>query len=110
MGDHHTQSLRDVAKLVGSKVDFELVIKRLARSTGKGHRETKTYTCTIKIDEKLGLGLKLAEIQSGLGNRASKTFLYVKGLTESKDGSAGPALKAGVRQHDLIIEVNGVKV
>ena len=107
---HHVESLKELGSLIQGKREFDVVVKRMSSSGSEGHRESKTYKCDITIDGKLGMGLHLKEIQSGLGNTASNTFLYVKEIKEFPDGSAGPALVAGVRQHDLLIEINGVPV
>ena len=109
--NHHVESLKQVGELIEGRCEFDVVVKRMTASEdGSGHRRSKTHTCNVNIDGKLGLGLNLKEIQSGLGNRASKTFLYVKEVKQYPDGSPGPALVAGVRQHDLVLEINGAPV
>ena len=109
--NHFIENLKAMRQLIEGAREFDLIVKRMSVSDGgKGHRENKTYKCEVDIDGQLGMGLNLKEIQSGLGNTVSKTFIYVKELKEYPDGSAGPALVAGVRQHDLILKINNEPV
>ena len=109
--DYNVATLKQLSSLVQNKTDMEFVVKRMSRSQGgKGRRENNTYTFNITISDEMGLGLNLKEIKSGLGERSSNTFLYVKDLREYPNGDPGPGLIAGVRPYDLLLKIKGTEI
>merc|ERR1711988_162090 len=86
-------------------------VKRMTPSeNAKGRRENKTYTFDVNVSDELDLGLNLKGIKSGLGEKSSDSFLYVKDLREYPNGDPGPGLVAGVRPYDLLLRINGVEI
>ena len=109
--NYNVTTMNQFHSLVHGKTDMEFVVKRMTQGRdGTGRRENKTYTFDIPISDELDLGLNLKEIKSGLGEKSSNTFLYVKDFREYRNGNPGPGLRAGVQQYDLILKMNGMEV
>ena len=104
-------TLKEFKSLVHGKTNMHLVVKRIPQSrNGKGRRDNNFYTFDIAISDKLGLGLNLAGIKSGLEETSSGTFLYVKNLLKHRNGDPGPGILAGVRPYDVLLKINGMKI
>ena len=111
INNHHVSTNKQVASLVRGKTDLECVVKRMSQSqNARGRRENKLYTFNITVCDELNLGLDLKGIKSGLGDKSSDSFLYVKELREYPNGDPGPGLIAGVRPYDLVLKINDVEI
>ena len=111
INDHNVATLKQVSSLTEGKTDIEFVVKRMTPSQNvEGRRENKTYTFDINVSDELDLGLNLKAIKSGLGDKSSDSYLYVKDFREYPNGDPGPGLIAGVRQYDLLLKLNGMEI
>ena len=89
--------------IIGSYMDEKAAAMDYARASFK-------YKTTKKSQKFIFGGLNLKGIKSGLGEKSSESFLYVKDLREYPNGDPGPGLVAGVRPYDLLLRINGVEI